>query len=142
MKIKHLFYMLLALPLAFAACDPEPAPEPQPEKEYAAELTLTSDAEMNFAAEGGEGVITYTAKMVEVTRDYIPTVEATCEADWVTINGVAENITFTVAANEAEARETKINVTYVDKSFDVVVKQDAKGEEPKEYAMDVERAIA
>lgn len=134
--------MLLALPLAFAACDPEPAPEPQPEKEYAAELTLTSDAEMNFAAEGGEGTITYTAKMVEVTRDYMPTVEATCEADWVTINGVAENITFTVAANEAEARETKINVTYADKSFDVVVKQAAKGEEPKEYAMDVELAIA
>jgi len=131
----------LALPLFMVACEPEPAPEP--EKEYAAELTLTSEAEMNFDAAGGEGVITYTAKMVlvEVTRDFIPTVEATCEAEWVTINGVAENITFTVAANKAEARETKINVTYVDKSFDVVVKQAAKGEEP-EYALDVKLAAA
>ncbi|MBE6202497.1 MAG: hypothetical protein E7135_02420 [Rikenellaceae bacterium] len=141
MRIKHLLAILLALPLFMVACEPEPAPEP--EKEYAAELTLTSEAEMNFDAAGGEGVITYTAKMVlvEVTRDFIPTVEATCEAEWVTINGVAENITFTVAANKAEARETKINVTYVDKSFDVVVKQAAKGEEP-EYALDVKLAAA
>lgn len=114
--------------MVFAACEPEPAPE----KEYAAELTLTSEATMEFTAEGGEGTITYTAEIVEVTRDYIPQVEATCEAEWVTINGVAENITFTVAANEAEARETKINVTYADKSFDVVVKQAAKeNEEPE-----------
>ena len=126
--MKKLFYLLLALPMVFAACEPEPAPE----KEYAAELTLTSEATMEFTAEGGEGTITYTAEIVEVTRDYIPQVEATCEAEWVTINGVAENITFTVAANEAEARETKINVTYADKSFDVVVKQAAKeNEEPE-----------
>ena len=119
--------------MVFAACEPEPAPQPEPEKEYAAELTLTSKATMEFPAEGGEGTITYTAEIVEVTRDYIPMVEATCEADWVTINGVAENITFNVTANEAEARQTKINVTYVDKSFDVVVKQAAKeqGEEPE-----------
>lgn len=143
MRIKHLLAILLALPLFMVACEPEPAPEP--EKEYAAELTLTSEAEMNFDAAGGEGVITYTAKMVlvEVTRDFIPRVEATCEAEWVTINGVAENITFTVAANEAEARETKINVTYVDKSFDVVIKQAAKGEEPEpEYVLDVKLAAA
>ncbi len=146
MKIRNLFYMLLALPLVFAACEPEPAPQPEPEKEYAAELTLTSEATLEFPAEGGEGVITYTAKMVEVTRESPvpqPEVEATCEAEWVTINGVAENITFTVAANEAEARETKINVTYVDKSFDVVVKQAAKGEEPEpEYVLDVKLAAA
>ena len=141
MRIKHLLAILLALPLFMVACEPEPAPEP--EKGYEAELTLTSEAEMNFDAAGGEGVITYTAKMVLVTRDFIPTVEATCEAEWVTINGVAENITFTVAPNEAEARETKINVTYVDKSFDVVVKQAAKGEEPEpEYVLDVKLAAA
>ena len=141
MRIKHLLAILLALPLFMVACEPEPAPEP--EKEYAAELTLTSEAEMNFEAAGGKGVITYTAKIVVVTREYIPKVEATCEAEWVTINGVAENITFTVAANEAEARETKINVTYVDKSFDVVVKQAAKGEEPEpEYVLDVKLAAA
>ncbi len=82
---------------------------------------------MEFAAEGGEGVISYTAKMVEVTRVTVePEVEATCAADWVTDLTVAENITFTVLANEADARETKVVVTYGDKSFEVVVKQAAK----------------
>ena len=131
--MKKLFYLLLALPLVFAACeDPEEGVDQK--KEYAPELTLTSEAEMNFEAAGGDGVITYTAKMVEVTRESLvsqPEVEATCEADWVTDLAVAENITFKVAANEAEARDTKIVVTYGDKSFEVAVKQAAKGEEPK-----------
>ncbi len=141
MRIKNLLSLLLALPLFFVACEPDKPVDPTPDKEYAAELTLTSEAEMNFDAAGGEGEITYTAEMVEVTRDFIPTVEATCEADWVTINGVAEKITFTVAPNEAEARETKITVSYADKSFEVAVKQAAKGEEP-EYALDVKLAAA
>ena len=135
--MKKLFYLLLALPLVFAACeDPNQEidkPQPEPEKEYAAELTLTSDAEMNFEAEGGEGVITYTAKMVEVTREAAePKVEAACEAAWVENLTVAEDITFTVAANEADARETKVTVTYGDKSFEVAVKQAAKQNEQPE----------
>ena len=144
MRIKNLLSLLLALPLFFVACEPDKPVDPTPDKEYAAELTLTSDAEMNFGAEGGEGVITYTAKMVEVTREAPEAqVEATCEADWVTDLTVAEEITFTVAANEAEARETKIKVTYSDKSFEVAVKQAAQGEEPEpEYALDVQLAAA
>ena len=139
--MKKLFYLLLALPLAFVACEQTEEPKPQVEKE--AILTLTSEAVMNFDAAGGEGVITYTAKMVEVTREAAePKVEATCEADWVTNLTVAENITFTVTANEAEARETKVVVTFGDKSFEVAVKQAAKqGEEP-EYVMDVKLAAA
>ena len=142
MRIKHLLYLLFALPLAFVACENTEEPKPQVEKE--AVLTLTSEAVMNFDAAGGEGVITYTAKMVEVTREAPEAqVEATCEADWVTDLTVAENITFTVLANEAEARETKVVVTYSDKSFEVAVKQAAKGEDPKpEYAMDVKLAAA
>lgn len=144
MRIKHLLSLLLVLPLLFVACEPDKPVDPTPEKEYAAELTLTSEAEMNFDAAGGEGIITYTAKMVEVTREAPEAqVEATCEADWVTDLTVADNITFTVAANEAEARETKVVVTYSDKSFEVAVKQAAKGEDPKpEYAMDVKLAAA
>ena len=134
--MKRAFYLLLALPLLVAACepdksDPQPQPKPEPEKEYAAELTLTSEAEMNFDAEGGEGVITYTAEMVEVTRTEPAVVEANCAATWVTDLTVAEDITFTVATNEAEARETKIVVTYWDKKFEVAVKQAAKLEEPE-----------
>ncbi len=130
--MKKLFYLLLALPLAFAACENTEEPKPQVEKE--AVLTLTSEATMEFAAEGGEGVITFTAEWKDVTRNSpvpAPEVEATCAADWVENLTVAENITFTVAANEADARETKVVVTYGDKSFEVAVKQAAKGEEPK-----------
>ena len=134
--MRKLFYLLLAMPLVFAACeDPEQGVDQPADKEYAAELTLTSEATLEFEAEGGEGVITYTAQMVEVTRESPapqPEVEATCEADWVTNLAVAEDITFTVVANEADARETKVVVTYGDKSFEVAVKQAAKQKDEPE----------
>lgn len=144
MRIRSLLCLLMALPLFFVACEETEQGVDKPvDKEYAAELTLTSDAEMNFEAAGGEGEITYTAKMVEVTREAAePKVEATCEADWVTDLTVADNITFTVAANEADARETKVVVTYGDKSFEVAVKQAAKQNEEPEYLLDVELAAA
>lgn len=129
MKIKNLFYLLLALPLVFAACEPEPAPEPEPEKKYKPELTLTSEEVMTFPDEGGEGVITYTAQMVEVTRESPvpePQVKATCAADWVTDLTVVpeENkITFNVAENEDKKRETEIVVEYSSRKFSVTVKQ-------------------
>lgn len=131
--MKKLFYLLLALPLVFAACEPD-TPEQEVEKE--AVLTLTSEATMSFGAEGGEGVITFTAELKDVTRNSPvpePVVEAACEADWVTDLTVDENITFTVLANEGDARETKVVVSYDDKSFEVVVKQAAKeqNEEPE-----------
>lgn len=135
MRIKHLFYVLLAMPLVFASCEQfggdDKKPE-EPKKEYAAELTLTSENTVEFEAAGGEGEITFTAKMVEVTRTAEePAPEATCEAEWVTINTTDfEKCSFTVAANEGEARETKIVVTYVDKNIEVAVKQAAKADEP------------
>ncbi len=145
--MRKLFYLLLAMPLVFAACeDPEQGVDQPADKEYAAELTLTSEATLEFEAEGGEGVITYTAQMVEVTRESPapqPEVEATCEADWVTDLAVAENITFTVVANEADARETKVVVTYGDKSFEVAVKQAAKqNEEPEPEPEDGVKFVA
>jgi len=115
----------------FAACEPD-TPEQNVEKK--AVLVLTSEATMEFAADGGQGVITYTAKMEEVTRTSPvpePEVKATCEAAWVENLTVAENITFDVAVNEGEARETKIVVTYSDKNFEVAVKQAAKEEKPE-----------
>ena len=89
-------------------------------------LTLTSEATLEFEAEGGNGEITYTlenpAEGVEL--------EATCEADWVTNLTVGEKVTFTVAANEGEARETKVVVAYDEQSFEVAVKQAKKADEP------------
>ena len=141
--MKKLFCILLALPMLMVACEPEPAPTPD-EKSY--ELTITSELEMNFEAEGGNGVIAYEVK--EITRNNPvpqPEVKATCEAKWVSDVTVAEEITFVVAANEGEARDTKVVVTFGEQSFDVAVKQAAKAKEPEpepEYAMELEFAAA
>ena len=130
MKLKNLFYLLLAMPLAFAACNEteEPQPQPQPGPEKKTTLTLTSDATMEFEAAGGEGVITYTLEnAVEGTN-----LEATCEADWVLNVTTGETVTFSVSENEAEeARETKVVVAYGELSFEVAVKQEGKKETPK-----------
>lgn len=128
MKLRRLFFALLALPLAFAACEPvEPGVE---NKEY--NINLTSENVLNFEAEGGQGVITY--NLIEVTRNSVapqPEVEATCAAEWITDVTVAETITFNVAANEGEARETKIVVSYDEQEIEVAIKQAAKIVEPE-----------
>lgn len=135
--MKKLFYLLLCLPLAFAACTPE---EDQTAKSYV--LTLTSEATLNFGAEGGQGVITFALNEATRTAESL-SVEAECEANWVSDLKVAETITFVVAANDGEARETKVVVKYGDQSAEVAVKQEAKGEEPQpEYVLDVELAAA
>ena len=123
--MKKLFYLLLALPLAFVACDdPEPGTDKPVEKTPVLKVTETT---LNFEAKGGAGVINYSVEnAVEGTE-----VEATCEADWVTDLTVAETITFNVAANDGEAREATVVVTYGELSKSVAVKQAAKGEEPK-----------
>ena len=126
--MKKFFYLLLALPLAFAACT-EPDTPGVENKEYA--LNVTSEKIMNFEAEGGQGVITF--DLEEVTRFSpvgMPVVEAFCEAAWVTDLAVAENITFNVAANEGDVRETKVVVTYGEQKVEVAVKQAAKTQEP------------
>ena len=123
---------MLALPLAFAACE-EPnvdgPDQPQPGDEVKDPvLTLTSFDEINFEAIGGQGEIKYTLEnTVEGTI-----LTAACEAEWVADLTVGETVTFTVAANEeTEGRETKIVVAYGELSFEVAVKQAGKAEAPK-----------
>ena len=127
MKIKNLFYLLLALPLVFAACNETPDVPPTPEAKPS--LTLTSDAVLNFGAEGGEAEITYNLQNpVEGTE-----LTVACEADWV--EAVAgDKVRVTVGANDGEAREAKIVVAYGDLNFEVAVKQAAKA--AKEYLYD------
>ena len=134
MKLRNLFYLLLALPLVFAACE-EGSDDTDKTPEYKAELKLTSESTMEFPAEGGDGEISFTAEMVEVTRmSEQPMPKAECDADWVTDLAVGEKVTFKVAANEGDARETKVVVTYDTESFEVVVKQAKKADEPDKSA--------
>ena len=117
--MKKLFLILTLFGFVFAACEPEPAPTPEPEVKDPV-LTVTQTT-IDFEAEGGEGVINYTLENgVEGTS-----VEATCTADWVTNLNVGETITFTVAKNEGEARETAIKVTYGKLEKSVAIKQAA-----------------
>ena len=126
--MKKLFYLLLCLPLAFAACNNTEEPQPQPKPEVKDPvLTLTSKEVMEFKANGGNGFITYTLENpVEGVK-----LAAECEAVWIENLAVGDNIVFVVPANEGEAREAVIEVTYGDtQSFNVTVKQEAKGQEP------------
>ena len=121
MKLRNLFFALLALPLAFVACEPEPTPEPEPQPEQIV-LILTSDDVMNFSAAGGTGEITYAMDL----KGQDLQLSATSEAEWISDITVDTNITFTVAANDGAAREDKIVATAGTKSFEVTVKQAAK----------------
>ena len=128
MKLRNLFFALLALPLAFVACEPAPEPEPQPEPKpepgvNTPVLTLTSNEVLDFEAEGGIGFIRYTLEnAVEGVE-----LDATCEAAWVTDLVAGDNVVFKVVANEGEARTTKVVVSYDTQSFEVTVNQAAKG---------------
>jgi len=121
MKLRNLFYLLLALPLVFAACT-EDETDPKPVVKDPV-LTITSNAIMQFAAEGGVGEITYT---LENAKENVQ-LTAECVAEWVTDITVGEKVTFVVAANDAEeARDAKITVKYDTESFEVAVMQAAK----------------
>lgn len=123
MKLRNLFFALLALPLAFVACEPEPTPEPQPQPQpEQIVLILTSDDVMKFSAAGGTGEITYAMDL----KGQDLQLTATSEAEWISDITVDTNITFTVAANDGAAREDKIVATAGTKSFEVTVKQAAK----------------
>lgn len=121
MKLRNLFYLLLALPLVFAACT-EDETDPTPVVKDPV-LTITSNAIMQFTAEGGVGEITYT---LENAKENVQ-LTAECAAEWVTDITIGEKVTFVVAANDAEeARDAKITVKYDTESFEVAVMQAAK----------------
>lgn len=124
MKLNKLFFLMLASALTFAACEPVEEPTPEPEVK-APVLTLTSENSLQYAPEGGQGVITYTLEnAVEGT-------ELTAEPteDWITDVTVGENITFNVAVNEVtEKRSGRVLVKYGELSFNVFINQE--GAEP------------
>lgn len=133
----HKFLLLLALPLFFAGCS-EFLGENTPANNDV-KLTLTSEATLNFEAEGGKGTITYT--LTNAAEDDIAT--AACAADWITNLTAGRSITFDVLANKGEARNTIIAVTYKHKYFEVTVNQAANenpNDEPNDDPEDPEDA--
>ena len=122
MKLNKLFLLLLALPLAFVACEPNEIPDtPQADPV----LTLTSENSLQFTPEGGNGTITYTLENAVAGTE----LTATTTAEWITDITVGETITFVVAANEStQKRNDRILVTYGTENFNVFVKQE--GVEP------------
>ena len=133
----HKFLLLLALPLFFAGCS-EFLGENTPANNDI-KLTLTSEATLNFEAEGGKGTITYT--LTNAAEDDIAT--AACAADWITNLTAGRSITFDVLANKGEARNTIIAVTYKHKYFEVTVNQAANenpNDEPNDDPEDPEDA--
>ena len=120
MKLKNLFYLLLALPLVFAACGDLLGDDTPTVKKT--KLTVTKTLE-EFDSDGGAGTISYTFENAPEGA----TVSATCEADWVINLTVAKSITYEVVKNTSEeARETKIVISYEDQVFEVAVKQEGK----------------
>ncbi len=100
------------------------------------EWELTSEDEVEFSAEGGEGTITYNYTLHEDVGEDGPladretNVEIACNAAWIEVEAtlpVDQDIPFTVAANDGEAREATIVVKYMSETvFEVKVKQAAK----------------
>ena len=132
--MKKVFYLLLALPLVFAACENFlPTPTPGADEPV---LSRTSNATRVFSHEGGEGVITYTLEnAVEGT-----TLTATCDDQWVTNLTAGETVTFEVVANTTEAvRETKVVVAYGKASFEVAIKQECEANDAPAPVEGVER---
>ena len=88
----------------------------------ATQFKRTSEAEVEFTADGGKGEIEYElVNPIEGTE-----VEAEADVVWITVTA-GEKISFVVEGNTTtEAREGKITATYGDLSFEVKVKQAAK----------------
>ena len=120
--MKKFLYLLLAMPLVVASCEPE-----QQHKLYPEEFpvfTLESDSEIEFGAEGGSVEIYYTIEHdVEGSQPYL-----SGTPDWIKWRAFADEckISLEVEANEGEARETTIGVCYGLAHESVVVKQAAK----------------
>lgn len=137
MKLRNLFYLLLALPLAFASCSEEPSSTDGGDvMDFT--LELTSEATMTFEALGGEGTITYTYDNPSGAKP-----EAVGYANWISNVTVGDNaVTFTVAENEGEARSTIIKVVAFHKSFEVTINQNAFEIEGDYCLLDANHALA
>ena len=131
MKLRNLFYALLALPLVFAACE-ELGGEATPS---AVQFTVTSELTAEFKATAGTGAIFYT--LTNAPEDARPT--ATCADEWVNnFDVTASMITYKVSANTEEAtRTTEIVVSYKEQEYKIAVSQEGKAAASKAPKLEV-----
>lgn len=145
--MKKLLAMAALFAVIFTACsdnDNEGNETPDPKQPV---LTCTSASTLEFDAEGGSGVITYTLQNPAVGTE----LAVTENADWITNlkSETAGRITFTVSANDDKARSTSILVSYATESFSVKIKQEegnSTGSDdpitPGDYDVEVELSVA
>lgn len=142
--MKKLLLALAACCFLFACDKNEKQPE---EPAEAPELTLTSESVVNVPADGDEVTITYTLANPAENGDI--SAKAADGAEWC--DGfdcdTDGQVTFTVAANDGDARETVVTVTYIygegeHKDIQVTVKQVALGEPLFELTSDSEISVS
>ena len=128
--MKNLLVALCAVPMLLVACNKESdTPTPMP---IMPELTLTSDAVVEYDINGGKGVITYTYTPGDIDSESeitgeIASLKIECDAEWIEIAEsvmLKDDIHYTVAKNDTgEERQAIITATYNELSFIVLVKQ-------------------
>lgn len=128
--MKKLLFALFALPMLLVACNKESdTPTPMPIIE---ELTLTSEAVVEYDINGGEGVITYTYTPGEIDSDSeitgeVASLKIECDAEWIEIAEsvmLKDDIHYTVAKNDTgEERQAIITAKFKELSFIVLIKQ-------------------
>jgi hypothetical protein len=136
--MKKLFYLLLALPLAFAACTDEPTPEPQPNPET--EVTLEQDV-IEATADGGRYKVNYTIEnAVEGHNLWIAK-----SADWISEAGAQDGYVYVIVEpNESDKeRSAVVEVSYGAKHSNdnfkaLTVKQAAKNTDTPQPSETVE----
>lgn len=136
MKLRRLFIALLALPLAFAACEKQPAPEPTPEPTPTTEVVLAKST-IEATAEGGRYEVSYTIKNPVEGHNLF--VAKSSDYAWISDFGAEDGIIYVVVeANETDnAREAVVEVSYGEKHSNenfkaLTIKQAAKAEEPED----------
>ena len=136
--MKRFFTLFFALPLLFVACNKQtetPGQEPV--------LELTSEATMEFEAEGGNGEITYNLIKGDGSLDgelgitgQISPIVITTEQDWITIidsESIFGTIKFEIAENTTDEQRTGyITGEYSTKSFTVTINQAASAGTPEQ----------
>ena len=134
--MKKLFYLLLCLPLALAACEKQPAPEPTPEEPTPTTEVVLSKSTIEATAEGGRYEVSYTIKNPVEGHNLF--VAKSSDYAWISDLGAEGDVIYVVVeANETDnAREAVVEVSYGEKHSNenfkaLTIKQAAKAEEPE-----------